>query len=81
MMRPKSAMFYIDSLEKISTDFTDLVTESLDHNNEVEDLLDLVNRWSLESIVAMFLDMRINCLDKNLSDYSDVKARIKILIH
>ena len=38
MMRPKSAMFYIDSIEKISTDFTDLVTESLDHNNEVDDL-------------------------------------------
>ena len=73
MMRPKSAMFYINDIEEVTNDFLELVSDSLDHNDEVDDLLDLVNRWTLESVVAMFLDMRINCLEKHLPDDSDVK--------
>jgi len=73
MLRPKSATFYIKDIEQISEDLNNLITETVDCNNEVEDLLDLVNRWSLESIIAIFLDMRIHCLNKDLPENSDAK--------
>ena len=72
-MRPKSAMFYINDIEEISKDLTDLVAATVDSNNEVDDLLDHINKWSLESIIAIFLDMRINCLDKELAADSDAR--------
>ena len=71
MMRPKSAMFYINDIEAISVDLSELIFQSIDDNQEVDDLLDLINRWSLESITAIFLDMRINCLRKDLPEDSD----------
>ena len=71
MMRPKSAMFYINDIEKISFDLSELILQSMDNNQEVEDLLDFINRWSLESITAIFLDMRVNCLRKDLPEDSD----------
>ena len=66
MMRPKSAMFYLNDVENISTDLTNLITETLDENQEIDDVLDYVNRWALESVVAIFLDSRLNCLKKDL---------------
>ena len=57
MMRPKSAMFYINDIEAISCDLSDLILQSMDDNQEVDDLLELINRWSLESITAIFLDI------------------------
>ena len=73
MMRPKSAMFYINDIEEISKELIELVAATVDSNNEVDDLLDYINKWSLESIIAIFLDMRINCLDKELADDSDAR--------
>ena len=74
MLRPKSAMSYIEDIENISSDFLDLVQDSLDEKNEVPDLLDLVNMFALESIVIIFLDQRLGCLQKNLPDNSDAKS-------
>ena len=74
MLRPKSAMYYIKDLEEISNEFLNLVVESQDENKEVADLLELVNIWALESIVVIFLNVRLNCLNLNLSDASDAKV-------
>merc|ERR1712110_914656 len=74
MLRPKSAMSYITHIENISSDFLDLVHDSLDEKNEVPDLLDLVNMFALESIVIIFLDQRLGCLKKNLPENSDAKS-------
>ena len=77
MLRPKSAMFYIGDIEQISTELNDLINATVDKQGEVDDLLDLVNRWSLESIIAIFLDMRIHCLDKDLPSDSDAQEFVK----
>ena len=74
MLRPKSAMAYIEDIEKISSDFVGLVEDSLDEKNEVPDLLELVNMFALESIVIIFLDQRLGCLQKNLPENSDAKV-------
>ena len=74
MLRPKSAMAYIADIENISSDFLDLIEDSLDGKNEVPDLLDLVNMFALESIVIIFLDQRLGCLRKNLPENSDAKS-------
>ena len=71
MLRPKSAMFYLKHLEDISVDLCNLIKESLDENEEIADVLEYVNRWSLESIVAIFLDNRLHCLKKNLPQDSE----------
>merc|ERR1719312_1345354 len=77
MLRPKSAMFYIDDIEQISAELNDLINSTIDKKGEVDDLLDIVNRWSLESIIAIFLDMRIHCLDKDLPSDSDAQEFVK----
>ena len=74
MLRPKSAMAYIADIENISSDFLDLIEDSLDEKNEVPDLLELVNMFALESIVIIFLDQRLGCLKKNLPENSDAKS-------
>ena len=55
MLRSKSALYYISDIEDISKEMIDVVGNSLDDNNEVEDLLEIVYKWSLESITSIFL--------------------------
>ena len=63
MMRPKSAMFYISSIEEISTDFVSAIVRTKDANGETDDLLEHINPWALESIASIFLNTRLGCLD------------------
>ena len=74
MLRPKSAMSYIEDIEQISSEFLDLIDDSLNDKKEVDDLLELVNMFSLEAIVIIFLDKRLYCLQKNLPENSDAKV-------
>ena len=74
MLRPKSAMCYIEDIEQISSEFLDLIDDSLNDKKEVDDLLELVNMFSLEAIVIIFLDKRLYCLQKNLPENSDAKV-------
>ena len=74
MLRPKSAMSYIEDIEQISSEFLDLIEDSLNDKKEVDDLLELVNMFSLEAIVIIFLDKRLYCLQKNLPENSDAKV-------
>ena len=65
MLRSKSALYYISDIEDISKEMIDIVGNSLDDNNEVEDLLEIVYKWSLESITSIFLGTRLNCINEN----------------
>ena len=77
MMRPKSAMFYINDIEDISEKLVILLDTRRDANDEVEDLVQDLYKWSLESIAAIFLNTRLGCLDQNLSVDSDIHSFIK----
>ena len=76
MLRPKSAMSYTEDIDQIASDFLDLVKDSINENNEVDDLLELVNMYALESIVIIFLDKRLGALKKNLPKNSEAKVGI-----
>ena len=67
MMRPKSAMFYISTIEQISNELADKIEQSLDSEREIEDLTKTVYFWALEAISAIFLDTRLGCLEKKPS--------------
>ena len=67
MMRPKSAMFYISTIEQISNELADKIEQSLDSEREIEDLTKTVYFWALEAISAIFLDTRLGCLEENPS--------------
>ena len=71
MMRPKSAMFYIRDVEEISQQFVDLLTAHTDSEGEVEDVIQHIYCWSLESIAAIFLDTRLGSLDPALPQHSE----------
>ena len=63
MMRPQSALHYIPSIERISEDLVTLLHSARGEEGEVEDVLELVFRWALESITSIFLDTRLGCLE------------------
>jgi len=63
MLRPKSALYYIDDITKASDDFLDLVSRE-GQDNTIEDITPLVYRWALEAVGAIFLNTRIGCLDE-----------------
>ena len=77
MLRPKSAMAYIGDIEQISSDFLDLIEDSLNENKEVDSLLELANMFALESIAIIFLDKRLGSLKKNLPNNSEAKVEKK----
>ena len=75
MLRPKSAMFYIDSLEEISQEFVAKMSAKSDSEMEVDDVLSYIHRWALESVAEIFLNTRLRCLADDMSPDSDT-ARI-----
>jgi len=77
MLRPKSAMFYIDSIEDISQDFAEVMERKTDAKGEVDDVTKYLYRWSLESIATIFLDAKLGCLEENLPADSDTNRLIK----
>jgi len=65
MMRLKSAMFYINSIEEISAQFCDVIEDMKDpKNNEIEDIAESCYRWALESTTSIFLNTRLGCLEE-----------------
>ena len=63
MMRPQSALHYTATIERISEDLVTLLHSARGEEGEVEDVVDLVFRWALESITSVFLDTRLGCLE------------------
>ena len=69
MMRPKSAMFYMDSIEQISEQLNDVIEKVKDEKSaEVDDITEYCYRWALESITSVFLNTRLGCLDESPSE-------------
>ena len=77
MMRPKSAMYYINDIEEISQQLVDLMTANVDSEGEVEDIVKHIQCWSLESTAAIFLDTRLGVLDPNLPEDSEGRRFIR----
>jgi len=71
MMRPKSAMFYIDSIDEISEQLVNYMEKNMDANGEIDDATEYLYKWSLESIASIFLDARLGCLEENIPVGSD----------
>ena len=57
-MRPKSALYYIDDVTKVTDDFLELAMTNATEDGVVDDMLPLLHRWALESVGTIFLDSR-----------------------
>jgi len=77
MLRPKSAMFYLDSIENISDELVDVFDRKMDESGEVDDIAKYIYRWSLESIASIFLDAKLGCLKEDLPADSDANKLVK----
>jgi len=76
MLRPKSAMFYIESIEQISQELVDLIVRNKDMDGEIDNITDDLYRWSLETITSIFLDAKMGSLDENLPVDSDANKLV-----
>ena len=60
--------FYIKNIEAVTQDFVDHLEASRDGNNEVDDLIEYIHNWALESIGASFLNTRLGCFKPRLPE-------------
>ena len=58
MLRPKSALFYIDEITGVSNDLLNLVASNMNQDRTIDDVTPWMYRWSLEAVSAIFLDTR-----------------------
>jgi len=80
MLRPKSAVYYLSSLQDISDQLATVLDNNKDANNEIDDLTKHLYRWSMESIGSIFLNTRLGCLDENLAKDSDTNKFIEAVM-
>ncbi|KAJ8912880.1 hypothetical protein NQ315_011203 [Exocentrus adspersus] len=63
---------YIEPIEVVTKDFIQRMLEMKDENNEMPgDFDNEIHKWSLECIGRVSLDVRLGCLDPNLSPDSE----------
>jgi hypothetical protein len=63
MMRPKSAMFYLDKLQDISDEFASYIRRERNPKDQtISDFLLPCHRFSLEAITEIALNTRLGCL-------------------
>lgn len=63
MMKPKTTKLYVPKMDEISTDMLDKLHNRRGANGEVpEDFLVYLNKWALESVCYISLDIRIGLL-------------------
>ena len=53
MMRPKSALYYIEDLEKIAQDVTELIEKESDPSGTM-DVVKLCQKYALEAVANIF---------------------------
>ena len=64
LMRPKSALFYLDKLQGISQEFVDYIRRERKPNSDlIPDFLPMTHRFGFESITAIALNSRLGCFD------------------
>lgn len=63
---------YITPIETVTNDFIERMLQMKDENNEMPaDFDNEIHKWSLECIGRVSLDVRLGCLDPNLSSNSE----------
>lgn len=69
MMMPKTTKLYVPQIDTISADFVDHVERLLDSDRMVPaEFFNELNKWSLESIAYIMLDLRLNLFDEGRAD-------------
>jgi cytochrome P450 family 12 len=69
LLQPKTIKQYIPQVDDVSKEFIKMITQKLDANSECPDnFSDLLNLWSLESIVSISLDTRLNIVSGKSHD-------------
>lgn len=63
MLRPMSALYYIQEVSSVTDDFLKLVDREM-RDGRVADIAPLLYKWSFEAVGAIFLNTRIGCLDE-----------------
>ncbi|CAG0914444.1 unnamed protein product [Notodromas monacha] len=77
MMKPKSALKYLDVMQSVASDFIDRIRLIRDANNEApEDFQNDLYRWALESVSCFALNARLGCLQEGLTPDSDAQKMI-----
>jgi len=61
MMKPKSALYYLDEIEQVAVEFTDKVAASRDAQGNVK-FGNVCNEFALDSIACIFLGRKIGAL-------------------
>ena len=64
LMKPKSAMYYIDDMEAIAKEVLDVFDKSKDDSNKL-DIYPILKLWSLESVSYIFLNKRLYCFSSD----------------
>ncbi|CAG9762905.1 unnamed protein product [Ceutorhynchus assimilis] len=63
---------YVEPIEMVTNDFIQRMTQMKDSNNEMpKDFDNEIHKWALECIGLVSLDVRLGCLDPNLSPNSE----------
>ena len=60
-MRPKSALYYIEDLERIALDVTELIEKESDPSGQL-DIIKMCQKYSLEAVAYIFLGSRLGTL-------------------
>nr|UEN71159.1 cytochrome P450 4AV17 [Meteorus pulchricornis] len=72
MLQPRIASMYVGAIEESSLSFIKRIGKIKDENDEVpHNFLNEINKWSLESIARVALDIRLGCMD----DDSDLETQ------
>ena len=67
LMRPKSALYYLNEIENVSQDFVSLIRLLRSKEDQtIDDFLPIIYRFTLESICTITLEQRIGCLNEPL---------------
>lgn len=69
LMQPRTVKSYIPLIDSIATEFIEKIPSLQDDKKEMPDnFSEYLNRWTLESIVAIALEKRLGLLDFNQLD-------------
>ncbi|KAG8035300.1 hypothetical protein G9C98_006746 [Cotesia typhae] len=66
MLQPRIVSLYVNAIEESSLDFIKRIERIKNKENQVpDDFLNEINKWSLESIAKVALDLRLGCMDQD----------------
>ncbi|XP_025204934.1 probable cytochrome P450 49a1 isoform X1 [Melanaphis sacchari] len=77
MLQPRTAKFYIGTIEDTATAFVNRIKKIKNNYQEVpDDFLNEIHKWSLESIARVALDQKLGCLEDEHTVDSDTQNLI-----